>query len=149
VTGYDDVAATDPGPTIDRDLMARDLERFRSGLLEPLMLAGFGRLKALRVRVGFGLLSRELPIGEWVLAQLRAYLPRATSDAMAAVQNLPDGELYALSVAIAGELGAWCRAAPPLTDDQIRAAAPAVARLLGTVDELEQAAPLELPVLEA
>ena len=51
--------------------------------------------------------------------------------ALASLLEVPDGELRDMCVAIAIELGAWCRATDPLTAEQIALAMPAFRRLTG------------------
>ncbi len=119
---------------IDRQLVARDLERL-SGVLVPLMLRSLSSLRSWRPRLGVGPFSREVPAGELLYDRLRVYLQPTISGALASVGALSDGELRDLCAVIASELGAWCLANAPLTDDQLAIASPALGHLLGTLDE--------------
>ena len=107
---------------IDRDLVARDLQKVAS-YLTPLMMANLESLRTWRPRLGLGPLKREVPVGQLMHDRLKVFLPPTISGALAAVQTLSDGELRGLCAVVAGELGAWCRAAP------------AMAHLRGTVGE--------------
>lgn len=118
---------------IDRELLDRDLTRL-SALLTTVIMANLANARTVRARVKWGPLSRAVPVGELAFAQLRDYLPATISAALAGLRDLPDGELRGLCAVTAAELGAWCRAGVPLTDEQLSAGAPALTSLLGGGD---------------
>jgi len=122
-----------PTPTeslIDRDLLSRDLDRL-AGLLVPLFLTFLGTLRTFKPRLGVGWLSREVPVGALVYDRLKDYPAPMIYGALASLLEVPDGELRDLCAVIAGELGAWCREADPLTPEQVELALPAFRRLTG------------------
>lgn len=104
------------GGTVDRDLMARDLEAL-AGMVAP----------AIESRLG---ILRSVPIvGPSLIGLLRDSPRQLTSRAFASVLSLPDEDIAALADLVARELGAWRGLMPPATGAEIDAARPAAGRL--------------------
>lgn len=118
-------------PPINRELVAKDLERLASWL-SPLIE---DRLRFLSTVGGLlaslqsaPLLGRRIP--PELVARLQASPAQMTSGALARLLELPDPELAALLDALGHELGAWRGALAPLTDEELADVRPAVDRLL-------------------
>lgn len=108
--------------TLNRELMARDLERLAS-LLSPMIesrLSVLAELRAGPVPVGRLLLERFLPPGS----------PRQmTSAALGRLLELDDASLVALVDAVGLELGGWRGYGTGLTDAELVQLVPATEQL--------------------
>jgi hypothetical protein len=102
---------------IDRDLAARDLELL-AALLAPAIEARLALLRSIPV------------VGPRLLSLLRGSPRSMTSDALASVLRLPDGELAELVDLVGRELGAWRGALTPVTPAEAEAARPAYEHLV-------------------
>jgi hypothetical protein len=114
--------------TVDRALMEQDLQRLIE-LMTKVLLAHLERLQHLRVRVGLWKLRRTIDVGQILYRLASQPLPSRISSVGAPLRTLTDDEITAMCAVIATELAAWCRMGPPLTPEQISAAAPAFAEL--------------------
>lgn len=112
--------------TINRELMARDLDRLAS-LLSPMIESRLAVLEELRmggIPVGRLLLGRFLPPGS-PLSMTRA--------ALASLLELDDATLVTLTDAIGLELGGWRGYGTGLTDAELVQLVPATEQLLAVL----------------
>lgn len=108
---------------INRELMARDLERLAS-LLSPMIesrLAVVADLRIGRIQVGRLLLDRFLPPGS---------PHQMTSSALRRLLELDDASLAAIVDAIGLELGGWRFYGTGLSDAELEGLRPAAEQLL-------------------
>lgn len=107
-----------PTPTIDRPLLARDLDRL-------------GQLIGSEIEARLASLGRSSPVIGLLLTRLPLGSPRAkTCAALASLLELDDADLAAILDLVGQQLGAWRGALDPVSADQVNATAPALRRLV-------------------